>query len=54
MNYKTIIINGIEYEMHPHINDDEDCKLCCLRGTKNCPDLFICVDEDCYFISKEL
>lgn len=54
MNYKTIIINGVEYEMYPHIDDKEDCNRCYLAETKYCKETYVCIEEDCYFIPKEL
>ena len=54
MKYKTIIINGVEYEMHPHINDYEDCNHCYFDKTEYCEETYVCIEEDCYFIPKEL
>lgn len=54
MSYKTIIINGIEYEQFPAIDDETDCRYCFLRNTEYCGYKDICIKEDCYFIPKEL
>lgn len=54
MSYKTIIINGIEYEQFPAIDDKIDCQRCFLRNRKECDDIFVCIEENCYFVPKEL
>lgn len=54
MSYKTIIINGIEYEQFPAIDNETDCQNCFLRDTKYCIGNYICIEEDCYFVPKEL
>lgn len=52
MNYKTIIINGVEYEMRPD-KPDFSCKGCFFYEKIEC-DYVPCIKENCYFIPKEL
>lgn len=52
MNYKTIIINGVEYEMRPY-EPDFGCNACYFYEKIECNNA-PCIKEDCYFIPKEL